>query len=328
MNKFLFKMERKYGQYAIRNLSLILTICFCAGYLLQLIENALNIEIVSWLTLDPYLILHGQVWRLLSWVVIPPDQFGFLTVLMLYFYFSIGRSLESIWGDFRYNVYIFTGILFTIIGAFILYGMAFIVFKDELAEGVYTTKELFTWYGVTDMTGTTTIFPHAWFRDISTEYVCLSIFFAFAITLPENRMFLLFFIPIKGKTLGIIYAVLIAYEVFSCVIYKQYYIVVIIVMSLLNALIFFLATRQYSRVAPMEIKRRADFRRKIQWAKANMGYEATHDGKTVITRHKCAICGATELDGDNIEFRFCSKCDGNYEYCNNHLYTHEHVRRI
>ena len=48
--------------------------------------------------------------------------------------------------------------------------------------------------------------------------------------------------------------------------------------------------------------------------------------KNVITRHKCAVCGRTELDDPELEFRFCSKCNGNYEYCSEHLYTHEHVR--
>ena len=45
-----------------------------------------------------------------------------------------------------------------------------------------------------------------------------------------------------------------------------------------------------------------------------------------ITKHKCAICGKTENDGDDLEFRFCSKCDGNYEYCSEHLYTHVHIK--
>ena len=45
-----------------------------------------------------------------------------------------------------------------------------------------------------------------------------------------------------------------------------------------------------------------------------------------ITKHKCAICGRTENDGDDLEFRFCSKCNGNYEYCQDHLFTHEHVK--
>jgi hypothetical protein len=40
--------------------------------------------------------------------------------------------------------------------------------------------------------------------------------------------------------------------------------------------------------------------------------------------HKCAICGRTEKDDDSLEFRLCSKCNGSYEYCSDHLYTHEH----
>ena len=46
-----------------------------------------------------------------------------------------------------------------------------------------------------------------------------------------------------------------------------------------------------------------------------------------FTRHRCAVCGRTELDDDMLEFRFCSKCEGNYEYCMDHLYTHTHVVR-
>ena len=49
------------------------------------------------------------------------------------------------------------------------------------------------------------------------------------------------------------------------------------------------------------------------------------EGFTTIAKHKCAICGRTEHDGDDIEFRYCSRCVGNYEYCLEHLYTHTHV---
>ncbi len=47
----------------------------------------------------------------------------------------------------------------------------------------------------------------------------------------------------------------------------------------------------------------------------------------MITRHRCAVCGRTELDGEELEFRYCTKCEGNYEYCQDHLYTHQHVKR-
>jgi hypothetical protein len=45
-----------------------------------------------------------------------------------------------------------------------------------------------------------------------------------------------------------------------------------------------------------------------------------------VTKHKCAVCGRTEKDDPNLEFRFCSKCNGNYEYCQDHLYTHIHKK--
>ena len=69
------------------------------------------------------------------------------------------------------------------------------------------------------------------------------------------------------------------------------------------------------RFNPKERKRKKDF------TKA-MGYGQARGGGRVA-KHKCAICGRTELDDPNLEFRFCSKCNGNYEYCQNHLFTHE-----
>ncbi|MBR0085688.1 MAG: hypothetical protein IJL97_03965, partial [Lachnospiraceae bacterium] len=44
------------------------------------------------------------------------------------------------------------------------------------------------------------------------------------------------------------------------------------------------------------------------------------------TRHRCTVCGKTELDGINLEFRYCSKCAGSHEYCYDHLFTHVHIQ--
>ena len=49
-------------------------------------------------------------------------------------------------------------------------------------------------------------------------------------------------------------------------------------------------------------------------------------GVSGVTKHRCAICGRTEADSPDMQFRFCSKCEGNYEYCEEHLYTHKHVK--
>ena len=51
----------------------------------------------------------------------------------------------------------------------------------------------------------------------------------------------------------------------------------------------------------------------------------TQHAKRGVPKHRCAVCGRTELDDENLTFRFCSKCAGNYEYCSDHLYTHIHV---
>ena len=100
---FLDKMERKFGRYAISNLSIYIIITYAAGYLL----TALAPNVVSYLVLEPALILRGQIWRLVTWLLIPPGSLDLFTIITLMFYYSIGSSLERTWGAFRYNVYIF-----------------------------------------------------------------------------------------------------------------------------------------------------------------------------------------------------------------------------
>ena len=115
---FLNKMERKFGKYAIPNLSLYLILGYVLGYAMQFVNPA----IVDFLTLNPYLILHGQIWRLVTWIIIPPSSLDLLTIVMLMFYYSVGTNLERTWGTFYYNVYLLMGMLFTIMGSFFDYG--------------------------------------------------------------------------------------------------------------------------------------------------------------------------------------------------------------
>ena len=109
--------EKKFGKYAIKNLSLTLIMCYAAGYVIELVIPGL----FYYLTLNPYAIMRGQIWRLVTWILIPPESSNlFFVLLMLYFYYSLGTSLERTWGTYRYNVYIFSGMLFTIIGSFLM----------------------------------------------------------------------------------------------------------------------------------------------------------------------------------------------------------------
>ena len=283
--------ERKFGKYAIRNLSFVLVACYAVGYVLQIADRSNTL--IYYLSLNPYAIVHGQVWRLFTWILIPPPAGNiFLTLIMLYFYCSIGTTLERTWGTYRYNVYLFQGMLFTIVGSFLLMGYHYLLHADSIAA-----------YGP----------DYFWYissLSFSTYYINMSIFLAFAATFPDMQVLLMFIIPVKVKWLGIIYGVMLLFDFFGSTANSKF----AIAASLLNFIIFFITSRNMMHMNPKQIHRRQEFKRDVR-------------KNTGITKHKCAICGRTEVDSPELQFRFCSKCDGNYEYCEEHLYTHTHVKR-
>ena len=282
MNNFLNKLERKMGRFAIPNL----IVWILAGYVVGYTLSYLAPSILNYLTLEPYYILKGQIWRLVTWVLMPPDSSLLFAVIMVIFYYQLGQALERTWGTFRFNVYIFGGIIFTVVGAFILYGVMYAI------------------YGV-PVAGMGAFF--------STNYINMAIFLAFAVCYPDMEVLLYFIIPIKMKWMAVVYGVLIIFSLIQ----TNWAGRVAIIMSLLNFLVFYFSTRNYKRISPKEIHRRQTF-------KSQMRQPVNHGG---ITKHKCAICGRTELDDPTLEFRFCSKCEGNYEYCQDHLFTHQHIHR-
>ena len=291
-NRWRGKLER----YAIPNLTLYLIICYGIGYLLEFTMPA----IYQYLMLDPFLIMKGQIWRLVTWILIPPDSSNlFFVLITLYLYYSLGNLLERIWGTYRYNVYIFSGILFTILGAFVLWGYCMI--KGAVPVG-YAGM-----YGLVESGSI------IYFGQFSTYYINMSIFLACAAAIPDVQVLLMFIFPIKVKWLGIVYGVILLVNCIQGGIATW----IVVGFSLLNFLVYFISTKGKMQMSPKQMKRQREFRQKMRSAdNASRG----------VTKHKCAICGRTELDGDDLEFRFCSKCNGNYEYCQYHLFTHEHVK--
>ncbi|WP_109708779.1 hypothetical protein [Faecalicatena contorta] len=272
---WLSKLEKKFGRYAIHNLTLYLIGGYIIGYgIYSLLPNLLG-----WLTLEPGLVLSGQVWRIISWILVPPSGNMITILIMMLFYYSLGTALERTWGAFRYNVYIFSGILFTVIGAFILY----LVTGGLLGLGFY----------------------------FSTYYINMSIFLAFAVSNPDMEIMLYFILPIKIKWMALVYAAFILYDLVRGNMVTR----VAIIASLLNFIVFFFSSRNTKPYTPKERARKADFKKQ---SRPHMTYQ---NG----ARHRCAVCGRTELDDPTLEFRFCSKCKGNYEYCQDHLFTHRHV---
>ena len=284
--KFIDKLERKFGRFGIPNLTIYMIVCYVIGYALMIV----NPGILNWLSLEPAYILRGQVWRLVTWVLYPPSTSGVLwfAIAVLFFYYPIGTSLERTIGTFKYTLYILSGVIFTILGAFILY---FLLGGNVLVGNVF-----------------------------STYYISLSTFLAYAMCYPDMQVLLMFIIPVKMKWMAIFYVVIVVYEMIQYVMAGAWYLVIPIVASLLNFIIFYFGTKDFSRYNPKEIHRRNEFRRAME-PQGRM-----KSGSGSVTKHKCAICGRTELDDPNLEFRFCSRCNGNYEYCQDHLFTHTHVK--
>ncbi len=108
--KFLYKMERKFGKFAIKNLMLHITILNAIVYLASYI---FQLDLISYMALVPDLVMQGQVWRLITYVFVPPNVSIIFTAITLYFYYFIGISLERRWGSFKFNVYYLLGIILT-----------------------------------------------------------------------------------------------------------------------------------------------------------------------------------------------------------------------
>ncbi len=198
----------------------------------------------------------------------------------------------------QYNVYLFMGMIFTILGSFLVMGLSYVP-----AFNIFAVREA---YG-----------EMAYFlliaRRFSTYFVNMSIFLGFAATFPDVQVLLMFIIPIKVKWMGIAYGVLLAVQFLQGDISSK----IVIGASLLNFVVFFMMTRSGigMRISPRQVKRRHDYNREVRRAKP-----------ASVAKHKCAICGKNSEDNPEVQFRFCSKCSGNYEYCQDHLFTHTHVK--
>ena len=249
-------------------------------YAIGLVMNLLN-PMVYWqfFSLDIEKILHGQIWRLVTFLVYPPTLATwafmdlFFGILALFMYHSLGLTLERVWGAFRFNMFFFMGVIGQILAAFVGY----------------------------------VVFHEAYF--ITTGFLNFSIFLAFAICFPDVQFLLFMVIPVKAKWLAVAESAVYAYSFFRGSASTRCE----IALSLINVLLFVAMTRNYQKYSPREMKRKHDFKTKIK---------VLPKGKSM---HKCVVCGRTEADGTDLEFRYCSKCAGGLEYCMDHLYTHQHV---
>ena len=171
-------MEKKIGRHPVRGLMKYVIGCYVIGYILYYAYP----HALSSLTLEPYLILHGPVWRIISWVLLPPSTSLIWALIMTVFYYQLGTALEHVWGAFKFNVFIFGGVILTIIGAFLLY-----FFRGT---------------------------PVSIGATMTSYYLCLSIFLAFALMFPDQQVLLWFVIPVRMKWMALLYILIAGFSAF------------------------------------------------------------------------------------------------------------------
>ncbi|NLH02233.1 MAG: hypothetical protein GX488_10160 [Clostridiales bacterium] len=221
----------------------------------------------------------GQIWRLVTFVLVP-EQGGLALLLMLYFYYFIGKTLENQWGAGKFTIYYLCGMLFNV-----LYGTLI-----WLVTGL-------------DMR-------------LDASYINLSMFFAFATLFPETVVLLFFLIPIKIKWLAYVDAAFFLFEM----IVNPFPINLLPVVAILNYLMF-CGGWLFDRISPQRLKQK---KKTIDFKKAAKQYNQRQENKPYS--RKCEVCGRTDRDYPNLEFRFCSKCAGYHCFCIDHINSHVHFK--
>lgn len=138
-------------------------------------------------------------------------------------------------------------------------------------------------------------------------YINLSLFLAFARIYPDFELLIFFVLPVKIKYLAWLNWAFIGFTILTAALPVK----VTAIVAIINYFIFF----------GKEIQTGTVRRRQVYENRKRFESQIPKD----FTIHKCVVCGKTEKDDPKLEFRYCAKCEGDYEYCMEHLQTHDHV---
>ncbi|MHB1037184.1 MAG: hypothetical protein ACYC35_24505 [Pirellulales bacterium] len=256
------KLDRKLGRFAVPNVTLYLI----AGQVLVYLASAGKPEVAANVTLVPRLVLEGQVWRLVAFLLDPPFTNPFFAFFFWYLFYLMGSALEAQWGAFRYNVYLLIGFAATV-------GVSFLV--PDLPS--------------------------------SNKFLQLSVFLAFAQLYPDFVLQLFFILPVKIKWLALL--TWIGY--FFALVAGGWLDRLLVTASVVNFVLF--------------------FGKEIVWRIRSGHRRITKQAERFTAPdepfHRCTVCGITDRTHPKMDFRYCSKCDGRWGYCTEHLRNHEHLTK-
>ena len=283
VDSWLDRFAYKHSRFAVPDLMRYIVFGTAIVYVLDMFsDNMLS----AFLSFSVPAIIHGQIWRLVSFIIVPDSMNILWTVVSLLFYYSIGTTMEREWGSAKFTLFYACGILLTILSGVIsgLFGAGY----------------------------------------VSMTAVNQSLFLAFATLYPNAQIRLYFILPLKAKWLAIFYVVMMGWNVLSTffkyplalVPYVLLLILPPILASLVNYALFFWSdlSNAMGLARHRASRQTVNFKQATRHAQQQKGY-----------LHKCAVCGKTDTEYPDMEFRYCSKCNGYYCYCMEHINNHVHV---
>ena len=274
----------------IPNLMLYITLGSAVVYVLSLMDDSYLLYRI--LCFDRDAILQGQVWRLFTYVFTYEAGGILLTAVSLLCYFSLGRAMENVWGTLRFNLFYLTGVVMMDIFCLIFGGSA------------------------------------------SVYYLNLSLFLGYATLYPNAHFLLFFIIPVKAWIFALIDLAVTFYDVINMTASGYFPYSLFPLIALANYFLFF--GKDVVNVIPVSwrINARRLFRKKSGKAVPKKtgpipftagSYQASTATVKQPYTHKCTVCGRTDVTDPELEFRYCSRCNGYHCYCQDHINNHTHV---
>ena len=282
-----FCFENRYR--GIPNLMLYIAAGTAVVYLIGQMTG--NYVLYSLLCFHREAILQGQIWRLFTYPLVygTGNSNVLLIAISLFCYWSLGRAMENSWGTLKFNLFYFTGMVLMDVYCLIFGGQA------------------------------------------NVTYLNLSMFLGYATMYPDAHFLFFFIIPVKAWIFALINLVMVAVDFFSAPFPYNFFSLI----SLANYFLFFGA--DVANVLPVSWRinaRRAGKRAKNAASHTQHktipfdagSYQASTAAPKAPYTHRCTVCGATDISHPDLEFRYCSRCNGYYCYCENHISNHTHIQ--
>ncbi len=234
---------------------------------------------------SPQLILQGELWRLVTWMFLPTSGSIFWIFISLSFYYFIGTSIEESWGTAKFTLFYLACVVLMVV-----FGMISSLWNP--------------------------------FPVVHSGMLNRVLFLAFATLYPDALIRVYMILPIKAKWLAALYVVLTIYDLLRSGLWGALFTLPPLLAVWLVYLVFF-----WDRIA--------DLLREFGFAVRHQNSHQTIQFKSAVKkqrkearqqgyRHKCEVCGRTDADYPDLQFRYCSKCANYHCFCEDHIFNHTH----